>query len=479
MPTNINFDKKLGITKGTNIILPSGPTWTDSTSFLYDGIDDYMESTVTFDTLDGLTDFTISFWIKPTTLTGHNTILRLDNGSGYLLFFIRHGTGQLDASFNVGSSFTRSTSNLVAGTWTHIALQFNGNSIEPNRYLQLKIYMNGVNASASNFSGAVTLPSATGLLLLGTNGITPTGDYNLNELAFFDNGSVNPVDLYNSGGAGDLSQLATPPVNWFRSENATWIASTYWEMVDEMGSGKKIRSRNTWAASSRVNDVPPNPFDLFSTTFDGVDDYVDCGDLSAYDTGDFSCSLWVYKTTSNDIERIISNSGSSSKAGFDIVMDKYENINVLRNTLTADTTSGYTAIGFTINTWHHVVATYKDSTKTLKIYLDGVLKDTTIGTTSSNSASISLSIGCYGSGVSAFFTGNIDEVGIFDVELSASDVTTIYNSGVPNDISALSPLGWWRMGDGDTYPTITDNGSGGNDGTMTNMSSANFVTDTP
>ena len=40
-------------------------------------------------------------------------------------------------------------------------------------------------------------------------------------------------------------------------------------------------------------------------------------------------------------------------------------------------------------------------------------------------------------------------------------------------------LSWWRMGDGDTFPTLTDNGSGGNDGTMTNMSSGNIVEDVP
>ena len=40
-----------------------------------------------------------------------------------------------------------------------------------------------------------------------------------------------------------------------------------------------------------------------------------------------------------------------------------------------------------------------------------------------------------------------------------------------------SPVSWWRCGDGDTSPTLTDNGSGGNDGTMTNFST--FSTDVP
>jgi len=75
------------------------------------------------------------------------------------------------------------------------------------------------------------------------------------------------------------------------------------------------------------------------------------------------------------------------------------------------------------------------------------------------------------------FQGGIDEVSVFTSELSQSNITSIYNSGVPNDISSLSPLSWWRCGDGDTAPTLTDNGSGGNNGTMTNFST--FSTDVP
>lgn len=235
--------------------VPPGPPFSDTTSFLYDGVDDYMESTTTFDTLDGLTDWTISFWIKPTTLVVES-ILNLSNVSGRLELFLR-SSGQIDVSFNVGSSFTRSTINTSVGVWSHITIQFNGTSIQPNRYLQLTTWVNGVNASASNFSGVNTMPNANAILFIGKyQGLWVAADYTLNELAFFDNGSVNPVDLYNGGSAGDLSQLGTPPVNWFRSENANWIGGSYWEMIDEMGTGKKIKSRNTWSMASRVNDVP-------------------------------------------------------------------------------------------------------------------------------------------------------------------------------------------------------------------------------
>ena len=61
----------------------------------------------------------------------------------------------------------------------------------------------------------------------------------------------------------------------------------------------------------------------------------------------------------------------------------------------------------------------------------------------------------------------------------SSNISSIYNSGVPNDISSLSPLHWWRMGDNNsgTGTTITDQGSGSNDGTLTN--GPTFSSDVP
>ena len=67
--------------------------------------------------------------------------------------------------------------------------------------------------------------------------------------------------------------------------------------------------------------------------------------------------------------------------------------------------------------------------------------------------------------------------------LSQSDITIIYNSGVPNDLSSLNPLSWWRMGDEANFTggvwTLTDQGSGGNDGTSNAMDENNRVLDTP
>jgi len=76
------------------------------------------------------------------------------------------------------------------------------------------------------------------------------------------------------------------------------------------------------------------------------------------------------------------------------------------------------------------------------------------------------------------FAGKIDELATWTSDVSA-DVATIYNSGVPGDLSSLSPAHWWRMGDDDsgTGTTITDQGSLGDNATLTN--GPTFSSDVP
>jgi len=73
----------------------------------------------------------------------------------------------------------------------------------------------------------------------------------------------------------------------------------------------------------------------------------------------------------------------------------------------------------------------------------------------------------------------VDEVAIWSSDQTAN-VAAIYNTGTPHDLSALTtaPDNWWRMGDGDTFPTIEDQIST-LDFTMFNMTVGDIVNDTP
>ena len=75
----------------------------------------------------------------------------------------------------------------------------------------------------------------------------------------------------------------------------------------------------------------------------------------------------------------------------------------------------------------------------------------------------------------------VDELAIWDSDQS-SNVSALYNAGAPFDLGTLgtAPKHWWRMGDGDTYPYLQDNGSEANCVfQMYSMTSADIVSDVP
>ena len=147
-------------------------------------------------------------------------------------------------------------------------------------------------------------------------------------------------------------------------------------------------------------------------------------------------------------------------------------------------------------TWKHIVVTFDGASNglatstpyTLKIYIDGSEVTTSSGTFSqgggvadSDGPIEPVYVG-FGRNPNGFYLREslIDEFGYWNQELTSTQITQLYNSGVPTDLTTFSPSAAhvYRMGDADTFPTITDK-VGNADQTMTNMASSNFVTDTP
>jgi len=225
-----------------------------------------------------------------------------------------------------------------------------------------------------------------------------------------------------------------------------------------------------------------------SILLDGVDDYVDCGNDSSLNlTSEITWSAWVkFNALNNAVNYgIVSNFDPNEGYKYTFVYHPSTSSGSrklrLRINSSSGSLSGYydTSVDLSDSQWHHVAFSFDGTTNAngIKVYVDGVnVNSFTASNAGIFSSSGSTLIGAYQT-ASWFANANIDEVAVWDSELSASDVTSIYNGGIPNDISSLSPLSWWRCGDGDTAPTLIDNGSGGNNGTMTNFST--FSTDVP
>jgi hypothetical protein len=137
----------------------------------------------------------------------------------------------------------------------------------------------------------------------------------------------------------------------------------------------------------------------------------------------------------------------------------------------------------TKDAWQQVVATYDGSRGTagMKVYINGVAQSTVPVTKGSyvamHNGGDDLVIGRRFTGATTnVATGFIDEVALFSKELSAAEVTELYNGHKTFDLkthsAAANIVSWWRMGDKATGTspnyTIPDQ-VGSNNATMTNF----------
>ena len=244
-------------------------------------------------------------------------------------------------------------------------------------------------------------------------------------------------------------------------------------------------------------DTQTPPFiNTYSLDFDGTNNYVNAVSPSALSNVE-GISVWfkpdLAYTSTGPLHYLLGFGGSDTGIAlggnwFGPVTDEVISV------VNVNHIWSYTGSGVTLSsgTWHHLGVRWESSSSSTNsgvagydIYLDGTKVGNGFGTYSSGGgAKITTSAITAGArnrngSISSFFNGLIDELGIFTSAVSESDLLAMYNSGVPTDLSSYSPALWWRMGDNDggTGTTITDQGSGGNDGTLIN--SPTFSTDVP
>jgi len=250
------------------------------------------------------------------------------------------------------------------------------------------------------------------------------------------------------------------------------------------------------ASDATLSKFGAAAFNTYSVDLDGTNDYVNAVSPSALSNVE-AISVWFKPDsaiTSTGLKGYLLGLGGSD-IGIALGGDWFgpatdEVISVVN----VNHVWSYTGSGVTVSsgTWHHLGVRWESSSSSTNsgvagydIYLDGTKVGNGFGTYSSGGgAKITTSAITAGARnrngtISAFYNGFIDELGIFTSAVSESDLLAMYNSGVPADLSSYSPALWWRMGDNDggTGTTITDQGSGGNDGTLTN--GPTFSTDVP
>jgi hypothetical protein len=230
-------------------------------------------------------------------------------------------------------------------------------------------------------------------------------------------------------------------------------------------------------------------FNDYSLSFNGVDDYLDTNSTfqSTFQSA-FSVSMWFKFDDVSANDKALFGADNT---------DYYDRILIWKNTsnqIAAFYTANQQAVGAiyssgaTVTNWNHLVYVVQQNGSSVEteLYINGVSQDT------SSATSTMANYGTVNTGADVFIGAKnevpigghtlpadalIDEAAIIPSALSLSDVTAIYNSGVPADLTSYSPVSWWRMGDAEngSGTTITDQGSGGNDGTINGATFSNDI----
>jgi hypothetical protein len=285
---------------------------------------------------------------------------------------------------------------------------------------------------------------------------TPTvGTYNLTARA---------VNYYGTDIETITMNVANPPYSNSKStqfQQSDYLGGTATNLASVLGrSGNGSGSSEAWSISTYFKRGTHTGGAKQSLLFFGDDDYDNGGHIWLYYKGSDKKLRLEYGSKNNNLE------------------------------LTT------TAVLPDASEWYHILVTYDGGTtgassgqinnyySRFKIYVDGVL--VSLSTAEDN-------YGWSGSVPSDIFRigrrgiGNdwlkdsckLDELALWDSDESGN-VSSIYNGGVPHNLSALgsAPNHWWRLGDNDTFPTLSDS-VGSLDLTMYSMTVASLVNDVP
>ena len=231
-----------------------------------------------------------------------------------------------------------------------------------------------------------------------------------------------------------------------------------------------------------------------SYNFDGFNDYITVSDDSSLDfaTSDISISFWMNWDVQENRYIIIKQPDEYNNLGWGFRMTAaYKPAFEIDDGTDHFDIQGATALS--TGTWHHVVVVIdRDNASNCKMYVDGSDDTGTTNGTITDVGDISNTDDVYIARDAkenfVYYDGQLDEIGIWDKVLSSSEVTELYNGGVPYDYLTHSRFAdieaWWRMGDDpeDDLTSLTGvikDQKNANDGLPINTEAGDKVEDVP
>ena len=401
----------------------------------FDGTNDVITITdnSVFSFGDGSTDqgFSITAWVKMVDATNfqimNKGIFNTDgewnfrtNSSDQLVFALYDESVSSTHESVISSAITSNQNQ-----WIHVAATYDGRGgTSANDGMEL--YINGAN-SVSTRSGAgtyVAMENLAGNVTIGAGN------------SAFANGSIAQVGIWQRQlSSSEVLNIVYKEYSDLSGTELTHLFAWYPLLTDAdslVGVQGLTRydgsnSGATFNSSVYGNNAPPKPRGVDnssaaladqigsgSASFDGTDDYIDCGPID-FDTNDVSIVAWYKADTLGAYEGIVNNRDSSGdKPGIQIrIDDGGDDIELFTDCGTTTFSTKTDSYVPSTGVWTHVAATI-DRSALQSLYIDGALQATTdISGQSSADLTNADNLRIGRSEASAYFDGNIAQVGIW------------------------------------------------------------------
>ncbi len=400
---------------GALVNMPA-PVWTNGISggkaLVFDGTSGYVDlhdpASLTL-----RNNIAVEAWFKPNTanepamrtIYSRGEAVALTYVAGAVRFYVRNSESALKAA-----QFT-----LNDTAWHHVV----GVYADP----MVRLYVDGVLRDTQTLGGSIRDASVDSPNTIGCKYAYHTGN-NYYYDQFF-NGAINEVKILNRVPTPDevFRRYECQAANWHLDETAGTLA------LDSSVYANNGTLTNMNLSTCRVDGKIGK-----ALMFDGTSGYVNLKDPASLTVRNrISVEAWFKPNTANEpARRTIYSRGESLALSYVAGSVWF----FVRNTA-----SSFKIAQYSLNdtAWHHAVGVYSDPT--LRLYVDGVLRDTkTLGGSIRDSSYDSPNtLGCqyaYHTGFNLyndyFFNGAIDEVKIYGRELTADEILQRFNGQAGN-----------------------------------------------
>ncbi len=221
-----------------------------------------------------------------------------------------------------------------------------------------------------------------------------------------------------------LTSTVTPPGAFFMFISSSPIFNPTAEYRIMTKNGVNLETTYDFSGTKYITfGYAPEKTFVRSIDFDGVDDYLDAGNVLNLGNN-FTVSAWIKRSGAN--QSIVSKRNAGFTSGYDLRINNAGRVEMswMNGTLQTITST----VSIPTNVWHNVAVTFDGTTA--RLYIDGVLNVSQALSTVPDTNESFLIAAAGGTSTTSFFDGTIDEVRVFGTALSAAQLRYIMNQEV-------------------------------------------------